>query len=175
MSQATFKADLSSAMVLWFNEEFIPECRKKYGDNFEIAVVIIGNGAKPSWQKPYEGANPLILSNVDVPRRDELVKNVWGKLQFVLRTGRPSSDARLRPDLIEPGDFPFEGAGIYEDRSGGASGDKEEVDWWTFRRCVDKYNQLRAEMVMPAVTACKNRDRDAPDDNVKFLRYLEIS
>jgi hypothetical protein len=176
MSDAKHADDLTGLMKIWFTDEFLPEFYEKYGQGAEIAVVILRNDVTPSWTNPIERDTvALILSNVTDDRHYELVENVAGKLRFMLRTSRPSADARHRPDLLEAGDFPFEGAGIYMNRRGGASGLMEESDWWVFKRVVEKYNAMRANLTQPAVEACVTRDRSVLDNPDKFLRGLEIT
>jgi len=164
---------MTSAMNAWFTTEFMPEFHKKYGKDAEIAVVILRNDVTVDWANPLDDS-PLVLANVKERRWEELVDNIAGKLRFVLRTGRNSADARHRPDLLEPGDFPFEGAGAYMNRTGGASGLMEESDWWVFKRVVEQYNKLRAKYTAPAVEACANRDRSVQDNPDKFLLGLKI-
>ena len=77
----------------------------------------------------------------------------------------PSSEARNRPDLVEPGDFPWEGAGVYRGYLGGVSGFKEESDWWTYCRIVDKLIELRAAVGQRAIQASKDR--------VEGMKYME--
>lgn len=171
----SYGGDLTLLMEEWFDAVFLPEFYKKYGEDADIAVVILRTGVTIDTFELHADSGALILSNANADRTQELTANVAGKLRFVLRTGRPSSDARHRPDLLEAGDFPFEGAGTYMNRTGGASGLMEESDWWVFKRVVEAYNKFRAGLVMPAVEACVNRDRSQPETSDKFLLGLSIT
>lgn len=172
-----YGGDLTTLMEQWFVAEFLPEFYKKYGKDAEIAVFIANSAVRLDWTDPFGSGTPggVVLGNVTGNRMTELIDNVVGKLRFVLRTGRPSADARHRPDLLEPGDFPFEGAGTYMGRTGGASGLMEESDWWVFKRVVEQYNKLRAELTKSAVDACANRDRNLKGNPDKFLEGLKIT
>lgn len=152
-SQPYFGEEVDIALQNWFIDEFSSVLRQKYGEGAEVSVVIVD--PKSNWQQPLPSY--ISCGNADDPRYSDLVENVEHKLRFVLRTGLNSSEAATRPDLVEPGDFPYEGAGYYRGYCGGASGLNEESDWWVFRRTVDKLIELRALAASPAIAASKNR------------------
>jgi hypothetical protein len=156
MPQEYFGEEIDVALQNWLMDEFKAVLHRKYGEDAEVGVVILDPAASYSWQNRIAG-DYISCGNADDPRYSELVENVEHKLRFVLRTGLNSSEATIRPDLVEPGDFPYEGAGFYRGYCGGASGLNEETDWWVFRRTVDKLIELRSAAAAPAIAASKGR------------------
>lgn len=146
----------------WFDGEFTRDFHEKYGDEAEISVVIfdgsINGNPVPGWQRG-------IGTDAKIDGPEGLTSNVLHKGRFVLRTGLDSSEARNHPELVEPGDFPWEGAGTYRGKKGGASGLNEESDWWVFRRVVDKYWEIRANVGQRGIQASKDR--------VEGMKYME--
>lgn len=166
-----FGVDIDAMLQAWFSEIFIPELREKYGEDVKLAAIILGAlpllDVKATSLSELPHQHILVTSgDLDVVGSSEgLVANVEHKLEFVLRTGLPSSFARQRPDLVEPGDFPWAGAGIYKSYPGGVSGLNEESDWWAYERIVDKLIELRSAAAEAAIAASKAR--------AEGWRYLE--
>ncbi len=155
-----FGMNLQSRMQAWFSASFYFEVlRRKYGDGCMIAGAILDSTLQHDWQDPL--ANMAVCLQHGTEERiggpEGLLANVQGKLHFCLRTRLNSSEARLRPDLLEPGDFPYEGAGFYRGYAGGVSGLSEEQDWWVFCRMVDEYIEFRASAAERFVVASKAR------------------
>ena len=164
MSTHYFGIRIDFVLRDWFQEAFLPELREKYGDDVQIAAIVAPH---QYWAIPEECFAHLpqpILSSTG-GTAVELGENVRRKLRFVLRTGLPSSFARQRPDLVEPGDFPWAGAGVYKGYVGGVSGLNEESDWWAFERIVDRLIELRTAAALPAIQASKDR--------IEGWKYLE--
>ncbi len=156
-----FGADIDAMLQAWFQQTFVPELREKYGEDAEVAVLILG---QVPWLRKASCLEDFQLQHVlssgdssNIAGNEGLRANVEHKLKFVMRTGLPSSFARQRPDLVEPGDFPWAGAGTYKGYTGGVSGLNEESDWWVFERIIDKLIELRATAAKPAIAASKNR------------------
>ncbi len=153
-----FEAVVLRELDEWFDTEFAELFHDKYGPDAEISVVFFDTSL------PYAGGNPLIgwqrglAAEADrISGPGGLMDNVVHKGRFVLRTGLPSSEAARHPELVEAGDFPWEGAGTYRNKTGGASGLKEECDWWVFRRVVDQYWEIRADVGTRGIFASKQR------------------
>lgn len=91
---------------------------------------------------------------------DGTMENVERKLRFVLRTGLNSVEARTRPDLIQPGDFPHEGAGTYRGYTGGVSGRKAPEDWRIFCHLVDKLIELLGTVGTKVLNKCDELRKD---------------
>ncbi|HSX01598.1 MAG TPA: hypothetical protein VLF67_05135 [Candidatus Saccharimonas sp.] len=145
-----FGAPIGDAFLDWFHNQFVPQMKAKYGPDFEFATII----------RRHDRSIDVAVANGEGEKftgPEGLFANIEHKLAFVDRTGLNSSEARNRPDLVEPGDFPFEGAGTYRGYTGGVSGGKEESDWWIFCQVVDRWIELRASSAAPAIAACKDR------------------
>ncbi len=164
-----FGVHIDAMLQAWFGEIFVPELRHKYGNDTEVAALVLVDTPwlSPEVQLEKMEARHLLLSsdNERVTGDEGLLENVRRKLSFVLRTEMPSSFARQRPDLVEPGDFPWAGAGTYKGYTGGVSGLNEESDWWAYERIIDQLIKLRAEAAQAAIAASKER--------VEGWRYLE--
>ncbi|HSX41155.1 MAG TPA: hypothetical protein VLF21_00760 [Candidatus Saccharimonadales bacterium] len=143
----------------WFHQVMVPNLQQKYGDDVEVSVVILDPARVPDPSDPCSTGLYFVSvgDETRISAEEGLTDNVDHKLRFVLRTGLPSSEAALRPDLVEPGDFPWAGAGTYRDYTGGASGLKEESDWWVFCRVVDHVIHLRTDAALRPIQACKER------------------
>ena len=169
---AYFGVDVIQELTEWIEGDFYSELVKKYGE-----------GNTDFWSAIYPAVSVyrFVLKDLDTPPLlafgfgngpsekmwgdGGLADNVIRKIRFVARTGLPSSEARNRPDLVEPGDFPFAGAGVYRGYFGGVSGFKEEADWWVFCRIVDKLIELRSAVGERAIQASRDR--------VPGMKYME--
>lgn len=176
-----FGVDIQAQLSEWWFGQKLPELRRRFGNNINLYFALLD----PTSIDMYDPGSPLeemlyeLASHEGELAPDDdaydlfygptgLRANVGGKLRFVMRTGRDSDVAETRPDLLEPGDFPFEGAGTYYEYRGGVSGLKKEDDGMVFREIVEKVIELRAAAAQVAVDACKGR---APGDGptVKYL------
>jgi hypothetical protein len=153
----------------WVDEldPYFSQMMKEEYNGASAAALILLPGRLPRWTDIGSSSETETLS-LDVPlirlvvgddddRVAELAVNVEHKLRFVLRTGLDSSEAVTRPDLVEPGDFAFAGAGHYRGYTGGVSGLKQESDWWVFCRLVDRLIGIRTRLARAAMGASKNR------------------
>jgi hypothetical protein len=156
-----FGADIDNALIIWWNDIFVPELKAKYGDDFSFAAFVLRNGHQVRWDwRPEASVCYARLSAGDQQRINDaegLFANAFHKLRFTLRTSLNSSMARTRPDLLEPGDFPFAGAINYRNYVGSGSGLSEESDGWVMERIIDKIIELRSAAAAPAVAASKAR------------------
>lgn len=155
-----FGSNIDAEIQEWFRVPFQDEMIEKYGEDTQLAAMILPPMRLSLIPQLVSCSYGLVLVSHDdekVLGSDGLVDNVIHKLNFVLRTGLPSSEARLRPDLVEPGDFPRAGAGIYRGYTGGVSGLHEESDWWAFQRLIDRLIEFRATAALPAINASKER------------------
>ena len=159
-----FGIDISDQMYVWFLDVKVPLIRTNYGEDTDLACIILKQGHGLSWDDPAEKILAAVeLGLISGEESDKftgpegLLMNVVGKIRFYLRTGRNSVEALTRPDLVEPGDFPFEGAGEYRGYEGGVSGGRQESDWRWFCEIVDRYIELRVAAAKPAIEACKAR------------------
>ncbi len=159
-----FGVDVKQQLIDWIEGEFAAELVAKYGKgntDFWVTICPPATLTYISTLSDAEMESMLIEyghgSAEEMEGEEGLQENVERKLTFVARTGLPSSEARNRPDLVERGDFPWEGAGIYRGYFGGVSGFKEESDWWAFCRIVDKLIELRVAVGQRAIKASKDR------------------
>jgi len=157
-----FGADIDEQLRKWHDGEFKQEFREKYGTEAAAATQIV----RPEWRHLVRFGEPVPMDwmyNLYIPGsrpEGELQQNVYFKMQFTLATGMNSAEARYHTDLLQPGMFPYAGAGIHRGYLGGTSGLLEESDWWVFCRIVDKLADLRAVAAAPAIAASKARVRD---------------
>lgn len=168
-----FGVDIDAELLDWWYEEYLPELRRRHGDDINVATVVLDPMMYDllDWERSLAQELYRLVSG---DRDSEvfagevgLVANIGGKLAFVLRTGLDSLEAEKRPDLVEPGDFPWEGAGTYRGYKGGTSGLAKESDWRVFMDVVDKTIELRAAA---AQTPLASWDR-LPDAGPS-LKYL---
>jgi len=157
-----FGVDVGGQFRKWFEEEYLPGFHDSHGDGAEIVVCILDSTQTHDWRNPLGSLAYRLDGSDDVERiegPEGLSANVAGKLAFHLRTGLPSRVAAHRPDLVEPGDVPLEGAGEYEGYTGGASGLPDGADdWFVFVACVSKLIELRAAAAAKALAASKARE-----------------
>lgn len=157
--EARFGMPIGGMLDRWFNGEFREDLEEKYGDKAStIAVVILRPVALYHIQPSAAAYTLCILSYGDDVRIKELLSNIYGKFNFTLRTGLPSSKACQRPDLVEPGDFPHAGAQIHRNYPVSVSALHEESDDWVGQRVVDNLIQLRHIAGDRAIDASKRGD-----------------
>jgi hypothetical protein len=180
-----FGVDIQAQLAEWWFAEKLPELRQRFGADKDLYFAQLD----PATAELYDTVEPLEETLYELVSRQGEIEpgtddyelfygptglraNVVGKMRFVLRTKLNSAVAEFRPDLLESGDFPFEGAGAHLGYWGGVSGLKKEDDWTVFCEIVEKVRELRATAALVAVAACKNRKPDAGPE-VKYLGKYE--
>jgi len=166
-----FGTNVEAEFTDWFRDEFVPEVKAGYGDDTELSFVLLAQGIDADWRDPMAAVDMIVSSGEGdtFDGEEGLVMNVIGKLRFYLRTGRNSVDALTRPDLVESGDFPWEGAGEYLDYEGGVSGGKQESDWRWYMRCIEKLIELKSAAVKQWIKRSADKVNREPGE--KFLRF----
>ena len=168
-----FGVDVDQQLIDWILSEFADELGRKYG-----RLDLAGNHVCPDFGVTIEKDDPSWPFNyaygnsASSEEEEGFFDNIEGKLRFHRRTGLPSSEARTRPDLIEPGDFPYAGAGTYRGYTGGVSAFSEEADWWVFCRIVDKYIELRAVVATAAIQVSRSTPRPV---GMKYLQGIDLA
>jgi len=175
MTGSYFGVPVNDQLAAWIDDEFAHQLSVKYDRDIAFAVKINTAGALCGVHE--SSSLPPVFQHIYGERAksenpEGYLDNIDGKLRFVYRTGLPSSEARNRPDLLEPGDFPAEGAGTYRGYTGGVSAFKEETDWWVFCRIVDKLIELRSSAANSAIVASKSKDRKPGQ---KYLQNLGVA
>jgi hypothetical protein len=176
-----FGINVHSQFMEWFDGEYAEQFAQRYPDK-GISLIILDPDM--SLASMYGWRDPLVNAIIAAHIGDDdaahgsggTQDNVAGKLQFVLRTGYDSEFARIRPHLLREGDFPYQGAGSYEDFFGGVSGLAQEDDWAEFQVCVDKLIVLLSAAGNAAVAEAA-RLRELPDTpvDVKYLRGINLA
>lgn len=140
MPATRFGQDHPAQIGRWFQDEFREDLETKYGERADTIVVVV---LPPialhhfNWRSPLDEVLYILEYGSSVVI-ESLIENIAGKFRFTLRTGLPSSQAHTRPDLVEPGDFPWAGAQIYRGYPVGVSALVEESDVWVGERVVDE-------------------------------------
>jgi hypothetical protein len=152
-----FGVDVEALMREWFYATFVPAVIADYGDS-PFAVVVLSNRVRHDWTNPFKSGSVLLRfaygSEEKVNGEEGLYANVERKLRFVLRTGLDSSWSETHPHLLEPGDFPYRGAGTANDFVGGVSGFSQDQDWAVFERFTSAFTDVRESAAMNAVAEC---------------------
>lgn len=175
-----FDVDVMEEFRRWWHTEGAAEYEAKYG-NTAMAFVVL-NPASTSYYIVERPLDESLYELLVAPRgtgADEfdalfsgptgLLNNVAGKLRFVIRTGQNSVQAETQEWLLEPGDFPFEGAGIYRGFTGGVSGLANQDNWKVFCWLIDKFVEIRRAAARAAIERMKNRDKTNDDPLIKYL------
>lgn len=152
-----FGVDVDRQVLNWW-EGYKSTVRQRYGDGANVMVYVLDPTRDHEWRMPLAGWLYRLVSSAE--DLDGLMTNIAGKLQFCLRTGLNSVEAEKRFDLLEPGDFPWEGAGFYRGYVGGASGLNKESDWRVFCEVVDQVIVYRAAAAARAVEASRAKVPD---------------
>lgn len=156
-----FGVDVGAQLRTWFRDVYLPDLHKKFGESSEIVVCILDPTLPHDWRNPLTNLAYRLVGSSDPEHADGaegLCANIAGKLAFYLRTGLASRLAESRPDLVEPGDFPHEGAARYRNYHGGASGlPCGADDWEVYCDCVDKLIELRAAAAATAIQESRDR------------------
>lgn len=167
-------------LTTWWTNYYLPVVFYPKYPGKDVAVVILDSSMRHSWTSPLDvpmfylatGEGNGLDPDDRFFGRSGLVANIEGKLRFSLRTSLNSAEAERRPDLLLPGDFPWEGAGEHRNYKGGASGVSQEGDWRTFCDVVDAMIALKTTIAKEALKL----QRRAKDPGVDpSWRYMEGS
>lgn len=165
----------------WFNGDFTDEFVRRFpGKGMTLVVLKTDELIEMQQNWRYPQGFEMIVAHIG----DEAIatatngnyENVLHKLHFVLRTGEDSVLAEDRPDLVRPGDFPWEGAGMYEGYVGGVSGLAKVDDWEMYRKCIDKLIELLSDVIGAAMER-SNELRQQPDcpSGAKYMYAIDVS
>lgn len=168
MSDLRFGHDIQQEMQEWWEQDHCPNTLAPTYGNTPLFVLVYGPDQSPLKVMEVSDAVPLLtlaynydLSGPGSP--DDLRNNVAGKLNFVWRTFQDSAVAERRPDLVEPGDFPYGGAGEYRSYVGGASGlPGGDKDWKVVTDVIDKLILVRGAAAEAALSALHNSEHKRP-------------
>lgn len=176
-----FGIDVGRQFHEWFNGEFAERFAQRHPGEGITLVILDPDKVLASmlaWRDPL--VNMMIVAHIG---DDEAAfgsggtqQNVAGKLQFVLRNQLDSSEARKQPELVRPGDFPYQGAGFWGSVIGGVSGLSQEDDWATFQICAEKLTELlRAANTAAMDQAEKLGAQDDCPIDTKYLRGIVLA
>jgi hypothetical protein len=151
---AEFNAYIDSeAFQAWLDEH--------YPGTDAISFALLNNDFRSewNWRNPLNRAHTLFSSVIwgDVATAmapDGTMENVGSKLRFVLREGKDSVEAETLKHLVQPGDFPWQGAGTYRGFTGGVSGRTKREDWLIFCHLVDHLISLMDQVATLAGEFC---------------------
>jgi hypothetical protein len=143
-----FGIDVKRKFLDWFHGDFAKEFAERFpGKGITLVILDPDNlfQASLDWHTPL--AHEILVGVLgDLKASNEpggTYNNVAGKLTYVLRTGSYESlDAETNYAMLRPGDFPWQGAGLYEEFPGGVSGLDKEDDWTVYCECIDKLREL---------------------------------
>lgn len=133
------------------------------GDQPSISFALLNNDYRSEWdwRDPLGNRSHTLIKFViwgDVEAGmapDGTMDNVGSKLRFVVREGMDSVEAETNLYLVQPGDFPLEGAGTYRGFTGGVSGRKKREDWLIFCHLVDYLINLMNQVARQAHATCE--------------------
>ena len=149
-----FGKNLKATVTVWWSEEFAKVLDEKYGVQ-SVAAVILRPWVRHDWRSP-ESAESVLVELWHGPEcEDDLRANAYHKLRFALRTGLDSSQADRNPHLLEPGDFPNDGAAFHKGFVGAASGLPGESDVWVVQQVIDKLVSVRGDVGEAAIRASR--------------------
>jgi|GEM_PF-3930462 len=176
-----FGTNIGSQMVEWWRGEFLPTIETARSDGNgglkPVATVILAPVVQHNWRLPLQ----YVLVRLDTSHEGTheqdrftgpvgLYLNVAGKLRFSLRTEQDSIFAELNPDLLLPGDFPWEGALYnYNGYTGGTSGLRKQDDAQVTMDVIQQLKKFRAAAARPFVLDSGNY-RNQP--NPALAKYL---
>lgn len=146
-----FGINIDDQLTKWFRNEFCPSFWQPFSQPHAFGVVILKPGARDADSEALHllGLGP----SYDVTGPQGELEKARRKLRFTLRTGLPSDEAQGRLDLVEPGDFPVEGALVWQGypiavSDSGSSGSSRNAAW----QIVNKLTSLREAAAKPLVT-----------------------
>lgn len=143
-----FGINVQEKFLSWFHGDFAKEFAERFpGKGITLVILDPDNTllACLDWHTPL--AHQIFVGVLGDPKASNepggTYNNVAGKLMYVLRTGSyESRAAETDYAMLRPGDFPWEGAGLYQDFLGGVSGLDKEDDWAVYCQCIDKLREL---------------------------------
>lgn len=153
-----FGVDVEAVMTTFFHKVFVPRVIEEYGDK-PFALIVLSNRVQHDWTNPFRV--PSVLFRLSYGEQDNingergLLANVEHKLHFVLRTGLNSSEAGNQSHLVEPGDFPYAGAGTSDGFVGGVSGFTQEDDWRIYCKFAKALIKVRDAAAWAAIEECR--------------------
>jgi hypothetical protein len=165
----------------WFDGEFTDEFVQHFPEKGMTLIVLKSDNLielQQNWRQP-QGFRMIVAHIGDeatATASEGTYDNVLHKLHYVLRTGEDSVMAETRPDFVRPGDFPWEGAGMYEGYVGGVSGLAKEEDWEMYCKCIDKLIELLIKVISKAMER-SNELRKQPDcpTGAKYMYHIDVS
>ena len=176
-----FGVNVHDMFMDWFDGEFAEMFEGRFPDKGMTLVVLKNDNLvelEQNWRYP-QGFELIVAHMGDeavATTKDGTYDNVKGKLRFVVRTGRNSVAAETQQNLVQPGDFPWEGAGNYMGYIGGVSGLAKEEDWEMFCICVDKLIELLKDVNSVAMTISDNlRKKPGCPSGAKYLNGINAS
>jgi hypothetical protein len=154
-----FGVDIDAAMQEWW-QGYTVGFHREFGEEAAILVQVF-DSRQPNLYTV--GCAPLVRYdfrtgpfNTHFIGQEGLQENIERKFYAIQRLGERSLIFEERPDLLEPGDFPYDGAGIYRNYPGGASGlPTGALDWRVFADVVDVLIEMRSAAAARAVNASK--------------------
>lgn len=172
-----FGIDVEAQITDWFDGEFTEEFRRRFSGR-DIGFFVLDNDRRSEWDSEIPGVHTLLTlftGDEDVAFADDgVIDNVNHKLRFVLRTGLNSVEAeKAFRYLVQPGDFPWEGAGTYRSFTGGVSGLLKEDDWRVFCQIIDKLIELLDAVAEKAQSICEIERKK--DDAPVGTKYLQVT
>jgi hypothetical protein len=130
------------------------------------------------WRNPLDHVllQAVIWGDVDAGMApDGTMENVGGKLRFVLREGMDSVEAETSLHLVQPGDFPWQGAGTYRGFTGGVSGRTKREDWLIFCHLVDHLIDLMNQVAERAHATCEIlRNLPCCPKGIKYMNVIAL-
>lgn len=165
----------------WFEGEFTDEFIASFPKAGGMTLVVLNTESivdqAQTWRHP-QGFEMIVAHIGDAAvatAKEGTYDNVKGKLRFVLRTGEDSVMAESRQDMVQVGDFPYEGAGFYEGYTGGVSGLAKEDDWKMYCKCIDKLIELLIKVISKAIERSKEL-REQPDcpPGAKYMYAIDV-
>lgn len=139
-----FGMNIDYGLGRWVRNVLGPSVVNKYGKDTAFVAVILPTSARVGGDVDELMEQAIVISYGHVKEGPQgLQENVLHKLQWCLRTGMNSAEANYHPELLEEGDYPYEGAGCHRGFWGGVSGLHEESDWWVFKQIVDQLIGMR--------------------------------
>lgn len=165
-----------------------PELQKWLDTNYpgahpSISFALLNNDFRSewNWRNPLGNVDHVLIQSViwgDVSAGlapDGTMENVDAKLHFVVREGLDSVEAETHLYLVQPGDFPFQGAGTYRGFTGGVSGRTKREDWMIFCHLVDYLIDLLNQVAERANETCAAlRNLDGCPKGLKYMDVIAL-
>ncbi len=177
-----FGINVERKFLDWFRGEFATEFAERFpGKGITLVILDPDNlfQACLDWRTPL--AHEILLGVLGDPKASNepggTYNNVVGKLMYVLRTNTYHSlDAETDYVMLRPGDFPWEGAGMYKEFLGGVSGLAKQDDWAVYCQCIDKLRELLEAVGKKAKeTADELRGTEGAPIGIKYLNGIVLT